>query len=223
MRGQRFGDSMRRTAWLSWRCVVLVLALASCVRVHGSDPYAGGEGGGGAGGTGGAAARGGTGVGARGGVGGASGVGGGGGAAGVAGTAGAGGFGARGGSGGTAGSPAGTGGVGGVGGAGGTPPTRTCLDIAETEGRATGLSSGCFACTCNMRPKETLACTRQCWRLIDCVISSGCGSSDTTCLRSACVGYLGGMDEYTAAAALAVPILGCRSECYYLNDVDAGF
>jgi hypothetical protein len=213
---------MSRTALLSWLSAVLACALAGCVRVHASDPYAGGDGGGGGDG-GSRAGSGGAGVGARGGTG-TGGFGGGG--VGGGGVGGRGGFGGAGGAAGVAGG-AGVAGAagGGVGGFAGQPAPRTCRELAETEAGITGLSSACFACTCDMKPMDTLACNRPCWRLIDCVISSGCASSDTACIRNACVGYLGGMQAYTAAAnlAVAVPILSCRAECFYTQDVDAGF
>ena len=212
---------MRRMAWLSWGHWLLVtaLALAGCVRVHSSDPYSGGDGG--DGGT--SAGRGGVGGGGRGGAGGVSGGGVSGGGVSGGGVSG-GGVGGRGGTGGRGG--AGAGGVGGVGGGAGTlVPPRTCADDAEVVAGITSLSSACFACTCDMKPMETLTCTRPCWRLIDCVVASGCDSNDTTCIRNACVSYLGGMDRYTEAArlAVAVPILACRAECFYLDDPDRDF
>ena len=214
---------MIRTAWLSWLVAALVCALSSCVRVHGKDPYAGDEGGDGG-------SNSGTGGGGRGGGGGpgtgavsGGGVGGGGGG-GVAGAAGVGGFGARGG----ADVAGGIGGMGGFSGAGiggfsGTTAP-SCRETVETTAGVTGLSSACFGCTCDMQPMATLSCNRRCWRLIDCVISSGCNSSDTICIRNACVGYLGGMQAYQEAAVLAVnvPILSCRSSCFYNDDPDAG-
>jgi hypothetical protein len=73
-----------------------------------------------------------------------------------------------------------------------------------------------------MNPEATKSCTGTCWELIDCLFESGCATTDTVCIRDACLDRLGGMASYTRAANLAraVPILGCRPECFPPPDPD---
>jgi hypothetical protein len=189
-------------------------ALNGCVRVHSDDPFGGGSAGRGDAGSSGSG-RGGT-----GGAAGANPLAGGGGTSVVPSRGGSGAVGGRGGRGGT----------GGISGSAGTilpdePIDAVCERQAQRNAGFTQLGNQCFACLCDMKPKETISCDRSCWRLLDCVIGSGCNTSDTTCIQAACVEPLGGMAAYLAAAQLAVdvPILGCRPQCFAPpDDMDAG-
>jgi len=209
---------------LAW---CLPFALAGCSATHGEYGDPAGRGGGDAGsagagsvgssprgGAGGGAARGGTGgATARGGTGGATARGG---TGGVAARGGSGGVGARGGAGGTAAR----------GGTGGTTAPLSCEDAAVRNARGVAnLSDRCTTCMCDVNADATRRCTGMCWKLIDCLFESGCATSDTACIRAACVAPLGGMASYNQAAMLAsdVPFLGCRAECFPPDpDLDAG-
>jgi hypothetical protein len=140
-----------------------------------------------------------------------------------------------GGSGGSGGTTAGKGGSGGTttagkGGMGGTTPsgTMTCEEVAaDMSDTAVDTNPECISCLCDMKDAATKACTGDCWKLAYCVAGSGCGTSDTTCIRAACTTPLGGMEKYMAAAvlAVAVPFSMCAADCFVPVDAstpDAG-
>ena len=140
--------------------------------------------------------------------------------------------GGSGGSSGSAGSSAGKGGAGAGGttaGKGGTDagPMTTCEDVAEDMSTSVDTNPECISCLCDMKDAATKACTGDCWKLAYCVAGSGCGTSDTTCIRAACTTKLGGMEKYMAAAvlAVAVPFQMCAADCFAPVDdgtTDAG-
>jgi hypothetical protein len=206
------GDRMNiPSQWLA--LALSCFALNGCVRVHSDAPFGGSAGGGDAG-------RGGSGRGGTGGVAGINPTAGRGGTSVVPSRGGSGAVGGRGGRGGTGGTS------GSAGSAGSDDPIdAVCERQAQGTAGLTQLGNQCFACLCDMKPTETISCNRSCWRLLDCVIGSGCNTSDTTCIQSACVAPVGGMAAYLAAAQLAVdvPILGCRAQCFAPpDDMDAG-
>jgi hypothetical protein len=77
---------------------------------------------------------------------------------------------------------------------------------------------------CDASEAATRACTGDCWKLAYCVAASGCGTTDTPCIQAACVGPLGGMAKYTAAAQLAIPVdfEMCVPECFSDITTDGG-
>jgi len=180
--------------------ILSFVALSGCIRTHGGDGGIGARAGSGG-------ALGGT-AGSGGSSSGGSGTGGSAGTALSAGRAGTVAMSGRGGTGGTSG-------FGGTGVAGTGSEELSCRERASRSAGLTRLSDRCFACTCDARPSSTVSCDRDCWRVIECVLTSGCASSDVVCIRAACVGPLGGAERFTAAVGLvvAVPISSCMAEC----------
>jgi hypothetical protein len=91
----------------------------------------------------------------------------------------------------------------------------SCVERARVNAGMTLLDEACFACTCEMKASATNACDGTCWKLIECVLMSGCASTDPACIVEACARSVGGAERFNAAARLvvAVPIAGCRREC----------
>ena len=120
------------------------------------------------------------------------------------------------------------GGAAGKGGTGGTmvvdPPfdagRRSCEDIAEEAAQAVSGDRSCFDCLCDMNPAATAQCTGDCWKLALCAVASCCPVGDGECIRSHCVGPLGGADVYMAAAMLtmATPFPRCVAACFAVSD-----
>ena len=140
--------------------------------------------------------------------------------AGSGGQAGRGGSGGRGGMGGSGGSSGN-----GEAAAGGDRSDPTCQTLVENriEGSVDTIPE-CLDCLCDMKDAATKACTPDCWKLAYCVAASGCGTSDTACIRAACTERLGGMEKYMAAAvlAVAVPFQMCTADCFGPIETDDG-
>jgi hypothetical protein len=106
-------------------------------------------------------------------------------------------------------------------------PPLGCREVSHANAASVNLAVDCVECLCDLKPSATGACTGDCWRLAACVAASGCASSDTLCIRAACVTPLGGMERYMAAATLtvAVPFAMCATACFgpaQHDDWDAG-
>lgn len=105
-------------------------------------------------------------------------------------------------------------------------PPPQCDQVALEASSGFDVQRGCVECLCDARPSAASACTADCWKLLYCVAASGCGTSDTPCIRQACVTPLGGMEKYLAAAQLAVsvPVMACQP-CLgdsFPDETDAG-
>lgn len=125
--------------------------------------------------------------------------------------AGNGGTGGTAGKGGTGGTKAGTGGKGGAG--DGSAPD--CADTAK-ENSGGMASDKCTSCLCGMKPAETTACTKDCWKLAYCVPANGCDATDTACIVAACTDDLGDVTKLQAAGTLAMktPFTSCAADCF---------
>jgi hypothetical protein len=125
----------------------------------------------------------------------------------VAGTGGAG-------AGGAAGTTAGTGGAkAGTGGTGGNAPTMAEC-VTKTSAILTPARMACTSCVCTKGLSLATACANDanCWPLISCVGASGCESTDTTCITTACGPYLAGAGPAMPFGAPIVRAM-CSAEC----------
>jgi hypothetical protein len=71
----------------------------------------------------------------------------------------------------------------------------------------------CLACSCGGEEgciEATVACGRDCWGLIQCIVEQGCDSADTACIIAGCGPFLGGATMATDVGPCVTP---CADAC----------